>query len=138
MTDERQFDREIEAEDIADFLEKGLLENLVLLFRTERRLYALLPPLLADERISVRIGTSALVESLAESDPEGRRLAAAELVSLLKSPKDVLRGDGAYLLGLVGCQNDAEALAPLLHDENSDVREAAEEALSIISKRPCG
>lgn len=133
----QQFDREINPGDIADFLAKGLLENLVLLFRAERGLYSHLPALLTDERIGVRIGTSALVESLGEEDPEGRPRAAAELAGLLNNGNGVVRGDAAYLLGLVGCRDDADRLRPLLQDENADVREAAEEALEQISKRPC-
>lgn len=134
----QEFDREIEAADVADFLEKGLLENLVVLFRAERKLYALLPALLRDERIGVRIGASALVESLAEEDPAGRRLAAAELRRLLGDESETVRGDGAYLLGLAGCRDDVGALSPLLEDSSADVREAAAEAMEAIEGRSCG
>ena len=113
------------------------MDSLVLLFRADKDLYGHLPALLTDERISVRIGTSALVESLAEEDPQGKRRAAAELVALLKNGNDVVRGDAAYLLGLVGCRDDAGPLRPLLKDENPDVREAAEESLGLIQKKSC-
>ena len=63
-----EFDRDIGSADIVSFLEQGLLENLVILFRSDPSLYALLTKLLPDERIGVRLGASALVESLAEEE----------------------------------------------------------------------
>jgi hypothetical protein len=78
-----QFEREINAADVAAFLEEGLLENLVILFRSEPSLYPLLAELLSDERIGVRLGTSALVESLADEDSGGNGRAVEALLALL-------------------------------------------------------
>jgi len=132
---EQEFDREIEAGDIADFLEKGLLESLVILFRSEPALYRHLPALLTDGKINIRLGTSALVESLAEEDSKGRNRSAREILPLLGHDSPIVRGDAAYLLGTVGWADHGAALRPLLDDENNDVREAAEEALALVSSR---
>ena len=118
----QEFDREINAADVADFLEKGLLGNLVTLFRVDPSLYPLLGELLRDESISVRLGTSALVESLAEEDPGNVSQAAGVLLPLLEEGSPTVRGDPAALPGL---RKRAE-------DENPDVREAVREALEGI------
>ena len=123
---------------MADFLEKGLLGNLVSLFTADPSLYPLLRELLGDEKIGVRLGTSALVESLAEEGaPHGTR-AAKELLPLLESSRPVLRGDAAYLLGVIGRTEALPGLRPLLDDDNEDVREAAAEAVERIEGGPAG
>ena len=128
----------ITADDVIDFMEKGLLENLVLLFKAEPDLYSLLPRLLSDERIGVRLGTAALIESLAEEDPERAGRLVRELVTLLPHPVATIRGDAAYLLGVVGRSEAVPGLQGATEDENLDVREAAAEALDEISGRTGG
>jgi len=129
------FDREIDASDLADFLEKGLLENLVILFRSEPDLYPLLADLLGDERIAVRLGASALVESLLEEDAgNGGRIASA-LLPLLDSGSPTVRGDAAWLLGAAGDSGALPGLRGIIDDENPDVREAVREALERIEDR---
>ena len=122
----------IRAADVADFLEKGLLENLVILFRGDPSLYPLLAELLQDERIAVRIGASALVESLAEEGPAQAASAAAVLLPLLDSPSANVRGDAAYLLGIVGGEEALPRLGGLSGDGDGNVREAAAEAVASI------
>lgn len=128
----QKFDREINAGDVVDFLEKGLLENLVALFRADPSLYHLLADLLRDEGISVRLGTCALVESLAEEDPGKGRQAAGVLLPLLEEESPTVRGDAAYLLGIIGDPGSLPGLRKRKEDENSDVREAVREALERI------
>ncbi len=130
------FERETNAADIASFLENGLLENLVILFRSEPSLYPLLAELLPDERIGVRLGTSALVESLAEEDPEGSVRAVDTLLPLLAHENPVVRGDAAYLLGILGRREALNRLRALEADENADVRDAVDEALERITANP--
>lgn len=125
----------IRAADVADFLEKGLLENLVILFRGDPGLYPLLAELLQDERIAVRIGTSALVESLAEEGPDHASRAASVLLPLLDSPSANVRGDAAYLLGMVGGAEALARLGELSDDSDGNVREAAAEAVESIGER---
>ena len=122
----------IEAEHVADFLEKGLLDNLVSLFRSDRSLYALIADLLVDERIFVRVGASALVETLAEEDPRGKEGAADALAPLLGNENPIVRGDAAYLLGIVGLPESLPHLEAIKDDKNDDVREAVTEALERI------
>jgi HEAT repeat protein len=123
---------------VADFLEKGLLGNLVSLFTADPSLYPLLRELLGDEKIGVRLGTSALVESLAEEGAPHDARAAKALLPLLESSRPVLRGDAAYLLGVIGRTEALPGLRPLLDDDNEDVREAAAEAVERIEGGPAG
>ena len=131
----QQFEREITAEDVADFLGKGLLGNLVSLFRAEPSLYPLIGELLADERIAARVGVSALVESLVEEDPGHTHLAVKALMPLLKSSRALVRGDAAWLLGVVGRPEALAGLRRLLEDVDQGVREAAAEAMEGIEDR---
>lgn len=123
----------ITAEQVAGFLGQGLLDVLVDLFKTDAALYALLGALLSDQRIGVRLGTAALVEELAASDPDRRPLAAAALLPLLEREEPVIRGDAAWLLGVVGAAGELPALDRLAAgDPNADVREAAAEAAQRV------
>jgi len=125
----------VTAADVADFLEKGLLENLVILFRGDPALYPLLAELLRDERIAIRIGASALVESLAEEGSDQAALAAGVLLPLLDSDSANVRGDAAYLLGIVGGKESLSRLGKMPGDSDGNVRAAAAEAVESIEGR---
>jgi HEAT repeat protein len=131
----QEFEREISADDVADFLGKGLLENLVSLFRAEPSLYPLIGELLADEKIASRVGASALVETLVEEDPAHAHLAVQALTPLLESDRPLVRGDAAWLLGVIGRPEALAGLQPLLQDRDQGVREAAAEAVESIEGR---
>jgi hypothetical protein len=129
----------ITAARVADFLGRGLLDVLVDLFKSDPALYGLLGELLASPEMGVRLGTSALVEELAVSDPDRRPLAAVALAPLLGGGDPVRRGDAAWLLGFVGGSAELTALeAMAVQDPNADVREtAAEAAGKIRENRSC-
>ena len=123
----------ITAARVAEFLGKGLLDVLVDLFKSDPALYGLLGELLASPEMGVRLGTSALVEELAVTDPDRRAFAAAALAPLLEGADPVRRGDAAYLIGFVGAAGELPALDTLAaQDPNADVREAAVEAAGKI------
>ena len=123
----------ITAARVAEFLGRGLLDVLVDLFKSNPALYGLLGELLASPEMGVRLGTSALVEELAATDPDRRPLAAAALRPALAADDPVRRGDAAYLLGYVGGAGELAALAAIAaQDPNADVREAAAEAAGKI------
>jgi len=68
---------------IADYMEKGFLENIIDMFRHDKSLYPLIGDLLNDERMRVRLGVSALVETLAEEDRGHISAAIPGIVDLL-------------------------------------------------------
>ncbi|TAL26212.1 MAG: HEAT repeat domain-containing protein [Nitrospirae bacterium] len=120
---------------IADYMEKGFLENIIDMFRHDKSLYPLIGDLMTDERVRVKLGISALVETLKKEAPEHIKKAVPGILPLLKNPEPVIRGDAAYLLGIIGHEGASAALEELAeNDENSDVRLIAREAIEEIKK----
>ena len=56
------------AEMIADYMEKGFLENIIDMYKHDSGLYRLIGILIQDERVRVRLGVTALMEDLSRSD----------------------------------------------------------------------
>lgn len=117
---------------IADYMEKGFLENIIDMFKHDETLYPLIGELMTDERIRVRLGISALVETLKKEDPENIHKAIPNILPLLKNSRPVIRGDAAYLLGIIGNKDTISLLAEAINDENADVRLIAREAIENI------
>jgi len=120
---------------VADYMEEGLLENIVIMFKHDRTLFPMVADLLQDERLRVRMGAVALVEALAEIDPEGVTTIADAVAPLLRDASATIRGDAAYSVGLTGSGAHLEGLRDLLDDPFADVREIAADALATISDR---
>ncbi|MDP1759477.1 MAG: hypothetical protein Q8K77_06745, partial [Thermodesulfovibrionales bacterium] len=78
---------------IADYMENGFLENIIDMFKRDKSLYAFIGELMADERVRVRLGMSALVETLKEEDPENIYSALPNILPLLRHNEPVIRGD---------------------------------------------
>jgi len=120
---------------VADYMEEGLLENIVIMFKHDRTLFPMVADLLQDERLRVRMGAVALVEALAEIDPEEVATIADAVAPLLRDASATIRGDAAYAVGLTGTDAHLEGLRDLLDDSFADVREIAADALAAISGR---
>ena len=117
---------------IPEHMERGFLENIIDMFRHYDNLYPLIVDMIRDERVRVRLGTTALVEELIKD----RRGPLIELIpsigELLGDPSSNIRGDAANLLGII---KHKDALPYLLYAENdvdNDVREIVREAISDI------
>lgn len=120
---------------IADYMEKGFLENIIDMFKHDSDLYSLVADLMRDERIRVRLGIAALVETLSVEDNGNIKKAMPNLLKYLKDDNPVVRGDMAYLLGIIGGEESIPYLLPLLNDTDSNVREIARESITEIRKR---
>jgi len=123
---------------VADHMDKGFLENIIDMFKYDVTLYSILPNLIKDERIAVRIGTTALMESLAEQEAENVQKAIPVLLPLLFDDDPNARGDTANILGIIAREDISEKLTPLLEDENPNVRLIAKEALEDGQKKSGG
>jgi len=123
---------------VADHMDKGFLENIIDMFKYDVTLYSILPNLIKDERIAVRIGTTALMESLAEQETENVQKAIPVLLPLLSDDDPNARGDTANILGIIAREDISEKLTPLLEDENPNVRLIAKEALEDVQKKSGG
>jgi HEAT repeat protein len=117
---------------IADYMETGFLENIIDMFKHDASLYAYIGELMKDERFIVRIGISALLDTLKTEDPENISKAIPFILPLLKDKNPVLRSDAAYFLGMIGDKNVLPFLEEAAKDENDNVRIIAKEAIEEI------
>jgi HEAT repeat protein len=117
---------------IADYMEKGFLDNIIDMFKHDKSLYMFIGDLMADERIGVRIGISALIETLKVEDPENIPKAISSVLPLLKDQNPVSRSDAAYLLGVIGHLETIPFLEETVKDEDENVRIIAKEAIEEI------
>lgn len=121
---------------IADYMENGFLENIIDMFKHDKALYSLVGELMTDERVRVRLGMSALVETLKEEDPENIYSALPNILPLLRHSEPVIRGDAAYLLGIIGHKEYISLLEETAdNDTNKEVRLIAKEAVEDIKNR---
>jgi HEAT repeat protein len=119
---------------IADYMEKGFLENIIDMFRHDKGLYPLIGDLMTDERMRVRLGISALVETLTKEDGEGISGAIPGIADLLTNENPTIRGDAAYLLGIIGQRHAMPFLIKVAGDENPTVRQLVREAIEEIER----
>ena len=114
---------------IADYMEQGFLSNIIAMFKSDLSLYELVGTLLSDERFRVRMGMTALIEELHKTRPDEVRKALPSLLPLLGNESPTVRGDAAYLVGLIGDEEDRVVLKSLLNDPNPQVAEMVREIL---------
>ena len=119
---------------LADHMENGFLENIVDVFKHDKSYYPFIGTMLGDERMGVRIGTVALVEILKTQDLDNVLLAIPGIARLLGEPSPTIRGDAAYLLGIIGHENALPYLEDARNDEDLLVRETVEEAIKEIKE----
>jgi HEAT repeat protein len=120
---------------IADYMEKGFLENIVDMFRHDSKLYSLVGELTQDERVRVRIGVTALIEELSSLDAGNVRAAVPSLLPLLQHDNPVVRGDVSNILGIIGDKSILPFLEKGLNDSDPNVNLIISEAIAEISRR---
>jgi hypothetical protein len=119
---------------IADYMEKGFLENIVDMFRHDSTLYPLIGTLIQDQRVRVRIGVTALLEELKVKDRGNVSQALPGLLPLIDHENPVVRGDVSNLVGIIGEKEAVPFLEKLLADEDPDVRLISREAIEEIRR----
>ena len=117
---------------IADYMEKGFLENIIDMFKHDAQLYDYIGDLMKDDRLRVRIGIAALVETLVLEDPEHIPKAILSIACLLKDQNPVMRCDAAYLLGVIRHRDSLPFLREATNDEDTNVNTIAKEAIEEI------
>lgn len=118
---------------LTDYMEGGFLDNIISLFRQDETLYPMIGDMLGDERGRVRIGTIALVETLMTEKPATVVTAIPGVARHLKNKNPVIRGDAAYLLGIIHHRDALPFLREALEDENEAVRETARESIELLN-----
>lgn len=84
----------------------------------------------ADTRLNTRIGISAIMEELQNSDQ--LRGIVNRLGDLTHHPDAHIRGDACHYLALSGDTNSATFIRPLLEDDDTGVREIARDSLAML------
>jgi len=117
---------------LIEYMGQGFLENIIALFRQDRSLYRFLPAMLGQENMRIRLGVAALVEELAREHQEDVRVALPGIIELLRHTNATIRGDAAFVLGIIKDPKAIDALRTCLVDSNPGVREIAHDALADI------
>lgn len=119
---------------IADHMEGGLLENIIDMFKHDRSLYRFLPDLLSDERGRVRLGTAALAEALIREHLAEIEAQTPGIAALLYHEDPAVRGDAAYVLGIVGGESALRLLRKAEGTEsNEQVRRVISETIEELA-----
>jgi hypothetical protein len=119
---------------VADYMEGGFLENIVAMFRQDRNLYPIIGEVLADERQRVRIGMIALVETLIDEDYDNVLTAIPGIAEQLYNEHPTIRGDAAYLLGIIGHKEGLPYLEEVEGEEHELVIETIQDSIEAIKQ----
>lgn len=120
---------------IADYMEKGFLDNIVDMFRYNGWEHVgLVAKLIKDERLRVRIGAIALVESLKEMGLPVNDAVSDTLVPLLTDESPAVVGDALYCLGFIGDTRHLQYVRHLIDDENAEVAATARDTIEAIEQ----
>lgn len=85
-----------------------------------------------DSNLSARVGAGAIIESFAGSDLLKKNIPL--LAKLSQNAEASIRNDACYYLGLSQDRSAKTHIEALLNDENTDVKDAAVEALEEINR----
>jgi len=119
---------------IADFLEMGHVDNIVAMVKQEPSCLELAGELIQQERFKVRMGVAVLFEELAPVMPlQILAVAVPSLAAAMKHAAPYVRGDAAYVLGLIKSPEALDALAKFQNDRDRQVAEIVREALGFSS-----
>lgn len=117
---------------IADHMTKGLLENIKDMFRHDHSLFEMLPSMIIDERMGVRIGFIALVEDMrGEYMPQLIPLIPA-IAAHLSNEHPTFRGDAVYMLSAIG-HPDALPYLESHHDDHPGVIEMVADTIEELT-----
>lgn len=118
---------------IRDFLDQGLAENIVIMFRRNPSYLDWTGEILKDDRLSVRLGVSMLIEELQTLIPGELPRAIPSLLPLLEDTEPLWRGEAVSILGMIGTREVLEHIRPLGSDPSAQVREMVEIVLAELS-----
>jgi len=117
---------------IGDFLDMGLVENIVAMFRRDPRYYPWTGEILNDSRFQVRLGVSVLFEELRGLQPDLVDLATPSLLALLDAVPELptyVRGEAVSVLAIIGSDAAMEGVRAMALDPDPLVVEIAMDIL---------
>jgi hypothetical protein len=111
---------------ISDFLEQGLADNIVSMFKAESTYYHLIGEVLRDERFAVRMGVLLVFEELVAAGVKNVERAVPFMKELIsKETPAYVRGEAVTILGVIGTEESLGLIAPLVDDDDPQVSEIA-------------
>ncbi|MBI4843869.1 MAG: HEAT repeat domain-containing protein [Nitrospirae bacterium] len=119
---------------VADYMEGGFLDNIIAMFRKDKSLYGIVGDILADERQRVRIGIIALVETMKYEDYPNLLASIPGVAAQLRNQNPTIRGDAAYLLGIIGHKDALPYLSNAAEDKHKLVKEIIDESIRGIKQ----
>ena len=121
---------------VFDFINRGFLENIVSLVKQEPDLIQLIPEMVQDERIRVRLGAVTLLEDLFEWKPGLVYQLIPSIGTLLDHENPTIRGDAASALEIILHPESLRLLKEHMNEPNPQVREVILEAIDTLEKAP--
>lgn len=118
---------------VLDYMAEGYLENIIDMFKHDETLYPLVIDMISDERVRVRLGGAALVEELVKIDRVPLIRIIPDIARLLEDSNPTLRGDAAYLLGVIRHADAIPYLLKAKDDDNVFAREIIVDAIHDIT-----
>ena len=118
---------------VLNYMDDGYLENIIDMFKHDETLYPMVIDMISDERVRVRIGAAALVEELVKTAREPFIKLIPDIAKLLDNTNPTLRGDAAYLLGLIRHADALPYLLKVQDDDNIFAREIISDAIRDIA-----
>lgn len=116
-----------------DYLDNGYLESIIIFLEHEPEQLSLIPKMLSDERLRLKVGAFAIIEELKEKDSKVLKSIVPSLIELLNSSDKNIRGDAAYALEIIADVTTKPALIEALNrEQDPQVREFIEDALKKI------
>ena len=120
----------------ASLLIDGKSDKVVAAINNDENIITHVARLISDPDMTVRLGTIVVFEDLYKISPEKVSKGIPVIIDeYLKSESIVIKGDAAYLLGIIGDQSVIKYLTPLTKHKNIHLRETAEEAIENIKNR---
>lgn len=116
-----------------DYLDNGYLENIITFFEHEPEQIHLIPKMIIDERLRLKVGAFAIIEELKSKKSEILKSIVPSLIKLLKSPEKNIRGDAAYALEIIADSSAKQSLIEALNEEQDpQIREFIEDAIKKL------
>jgi HEAT repeat protein len=121
-------------EKIFNLMREGALDEVINMFKLDEKLHPLIIDMIRDESMRIRTGGAAILEELVKEHKEAMVRLIPMIAGLLKSASPMIRGDGAYLLGVIKHKDALPFLLEAANDSHQYAREIIRETIDEIEQ----